>query len=110
MQKANRKNKEDLKFGLSHKDWALVLNLVINPLKKQKAKVWIFGSRARGNFKPFSDLDIVFENQEKFPQGFLSKIIEAVEESNLVIKVDLVSFDDLAESYKESVLKERVEV
>lgn len=45
-----------MKFGLSQSEYKLIQLLVIEPLARYQAQVWIFGSRARGDFKPFSDL------------------------------------------------------
>ena len=97
-------------FGLSEKHFQIVQDLAINPLKLQGAHIWIFGSRARGDHRPFSDLDILFKANRPLPSGLLGKINESLEESHLPIKVDIVEESDLAESYKENVFRDRVEL
>lgn len=53
-------------------------------------KVWVFGSRAGGNPKPWSDLDLVLEGSDVLPLSLLAELAEAFDESALPWKVDLV--------------------
>ena len=101
-----------MKFGLSDPELRFVISKLIDPLKKAGAKVWVFGSRARGDHRPFSDLDILFElpTQAYLPTGFLSELKEIMEESRFPYKVDLVNVDELAESYVAGVVNDRVEI
>ncbi len=94
-------------FGLTPSDWEIVRTTCIDPLKKLGVKVWVYGSRARGDHKKFSDLDILYHGN---PGAVIHSIKEALEESRLTIKVDLVSADDLAESYRSNIFKDRREV
>jgi len=79
-----------MKFGLKAEHWKIIELVLLASLKQQGAKIWIFGSRARGNFKEFSDLDVLFQTQAPLPPCLISNIQEALEESRLPIKVDLV--------------------
>ncbi len=101
-----------MNLGLSQTDRELLFQLLIDPLKKQGAKVWIFGSRARGDYKKFSDIDILYDLQKnkKLPQGWMSPIIEAIENSNLPYKVDIVNRQEVAESYRDQVEAEKLEL
>jgi predicted nucleotidyltransferase len=100
-----------MNFGLASEEFALLTALVLEPLKKQNAKVWIFGSRARGDQKKFSDIDILFELPAGKTLGTtLGCIKEQIEESRLPFKVDLVEWSSLAESYKHQVVIERKEI
>lgn len=96
-------------FGLSPADHAFIHSVLVHPLQMAGATVWIFGSRARGDHKKFSDLDVLYEMKSGYvlPAGFLSKIKEQLEESNLAVKVDVVDIADLAESYRANVLRDR---
>jgi predicted nucleotidyltransferase len=96
-----------VKFGLSEKEWAMVMDLVVKPLQNQGCKVFIFGSRARGDHKKFSDLDLLYESAKPLSLGKIGVIQSNIEESNLPIKVDLVNLEELANSYKENVLRDR---
>lgn len=98
-------------FGLSENDHKLLLSLVINPLKERGARVFIFGSRARGNHHPFSDIDILYiEGSNAISDIDIAKIKEDIEDSNITIKVDLVNSKSLASSYRPSVEKDQIEI
>lgn len=99
-----------MKFGLTGPQYELLEELLVKPLNKMGAKVWIFGSRARGDQKKFSDIDILFESSHEISLGQLSQLREALEESDLPYKVDIVNVHDLADSYRNNVLKDRVEL
>lgn len=97
-----------MKFGLSEENFSILNSEVIEPLKALGGKVWIFGSRARGDQREFSDIDVLFEGQIR--DGDLGLIKERIEESRIPYKVDIVEVGNLAESYREQVLRERLAV
>jgi len=100
-----------MKFGLTDKERSFLEISLFTPLKSIGAKVWIFGSRARGDHKKFSDIDILFQiDKKKLPNGFLSRLKENLENSNFSYKVDLVDFDEIAKNYRENILKDMQEV
>ena len=95
-------------FGLSPENWSIVQDLLIRPLRDMRATIFVFGSRARGDYKPFSDLDILVEGD--IVPSLLSSISERLEESNLPIRVDLVLAQELADSYRSNVERDKVKV
>lgn len=54
------------------------------------AKVSVFGSRAGGKPKPWSDLDLIVEADEPLDLATLAALAEAFDESPLPWKVDIV--------------------
>jgi predicted nucleotidyltransferase len=50
-------------FGLSDHEYELLAQLAISPLQKCGAKVWIFGSRARGDQRLYSDIDLLYKSE-----------------------------------------------
>jgi predicted nucleotidyltransferase len=67
--------------------------------------VWAFGSRVKGTSGPASDLDLVaFTRPGQRPQ--LSLLKEALEESSLPFRVDLLEWDGLPESFKANIQAE----
>ena len=96
--------------GLTKSEFDIIIKEVIEPLKGINARVWIFGSRARDDYKKFSDIDLLYEEDEAnpAPSGFICDIELRLEESNLPYKVELVNVTKLAESYRDSVMKDRV--
>lgn len=97
-------------FGLSDLDWKFIQDNLITPLQNHGAQVWIFGSRATGSHREFSDLDVLYEKSNELPVGFLSELKEKMEESNLSIKVDIVEVSDLAESYLSNANSQKIAV
>jgi len=98
-------------FGLTSSDYQILQTLLLEPLKKHHALVWVFGSRARGDHKEFSDIDILFDDSRNpISPSLLFKIKDSLEESNITIKVDLVNLKDLAKSYKDSVFRDRKKI
>jgi predicted nucleotidyltransferase len=97
-------------FGLSPADYQLLQELAILPLKQQGARVWVFGSRARGDHRAFSDIDLLYSLKNELPEGTLAKIILDLEESHLPIKVDLVRDTEMAQSYRENVNRDKLEI
>ena len=101
-----------MRFGLSEADFQTLQNLVLTPIRKKQIKIFIFGSRATGRHHQFSDIDLLLVpmSAQNLTGAELSKIKEDIEESRFPIKVDLVLMQDLAESYKASVLAQMLEL
>ena len=101
-----------MKYGLTDSEFQFLNEKVIKPLKQVQAKVYLFGSRANGKFKKFSDIDILYvpQSSQPIPLGVISQIILTLEESDFAYKIDLVSSAELAHSYRASVDKEKIEL
>ena len=64
--------------------------------------VWAFGSRVTGSAKPWSDLDlVVFTGTEQKHQ--LSLLKEALEESNLSFRTQILEWDCLPENFRTNI-------
>ncbi len=73
--------------------------------KNKSVRVYIFGSRARGDHTPRSDLDLGFLSQEDISYE-LALLRELLEESNLTFSVDVVDLSRTSDEFKEAVLRE----
>jgi uncharacterized protein len=80
-----------LKFGLNQAQVEILENIFKQYYSVEK--VLIFGSRAMGSFKPFSDIDLCLYG--KINDTTLAKINNDIIESNLIYTVDLVVFEDI---------------
>lgn len=96
-------------FGISKDHWQWLETEILNPLKSRGARVYLFGSRARGTHHKFSDLDILVEAQDDL-SDLIGLLTEQLEESNFPYKVDIVDNRELAASYKKSVDRDKVQV
>ncbi len=69
----------------------------------------MFGSRARGDYQEFSDLDFMVESKEDISAS-VGKILEILENGNFPYKVDIVQSKNLAESYRKSFERDKVKL
>lgn len=74
-----------------------------------EAKIFLFGSRARGDYNPVSDIDIAIDAGHALPMYLLSDIREEVEESLIPFSVDIVDMYQISKELREQVMKDRVE-
>ena len=73
---------------ISDSEWQQVSAILQHYLPQYE--VWAFGSRVKGNAKPYSDLDLAIISDTPLPLPLLAEIAEAFSESDLPWKVDLV--------------------
>lgn len=82
---------------------------VVEAVAPWDARVWLFGSRARGDAQPGSDVDIAIESRSKpVPAPVLSALSERIEDSVLPWNVDLVDLADVDDGFRRRVLAEGV--
>jgi type I restriction enzyme, S subunit len=84
-----------MKFGLEENIVAK-LNEVFEANSKVD-KAWIFGSRAKGNFRPDSDIDVAIKGAGITLDDIL-KMQMAFEENRINLKIDLVNYDTISET------------
>jgi predicted nucleotidyltransferase len=89
-------------YGLSDRDIQTIINIFIR--YSEIETVHIFGSRAKDNFKPASDIDLAIMNNG-VSLKIISKIKSDFEESSLPYKVDLALYPSL----KNPELKEHID-
>lgn len=74
-----------------------------------KVPVWAFGSRVTASARTYSDLDLVlFAKPAQKPQVFALQ--EALEESNLPFKVDLLIWDEIPDNFKTNIQNQYLEL
>jgi uncharacterized protein len=90
------------KSGLSERD----TNALVAVFKQHSAieEIWIFGSRAKGNYKKGSDIDLAIMNKG-VSEREVNRIKTEIEESSLPYIIDLIDFTTL--QHRE--LKEHIE-
>jgi predicted nucleotidyltransferase len=68
-------------------------------------KVYLFGSRAKGKHKPFSDIDLAVKSKSKDLSNRIALFQEDWEKSNLPYKADITSWKDLFKPYLPEIRK-----
>ena len=83
------------------------LTLVEGVLRKhlpQEAKVWVFGSRARGVVKQYSDLDLAIDlNGQLLSLALLASLSFDFEESDLPYKVDIIDWNSIDKTFQNAI-------
>jgi len=85
----------------------LVLNIVRANLP-QSTKAWVFGSRATGRARRYSDLDLALDAGRRMTLDEIARLTEAFSDSELPYRVDLVDWRDIDDRWRHIVLSERV--
>ena len=83
----------------------LIITEIFN---KYPYKFYVFGSRAKGTAKKFSDLDICFF--ENIPLNVQSHLEEDFEESNLPYTVDLINWSNCDYSFQQAIEKDLIPI
>jgi predicted nucleotidyltransferase len=88
--------------GIKGRDWCRT-DEIIDELKNNKKveAIYLFGSYARGNIKPFSDIDLCVVTERNISKGVKEEIL-----SNSSKKIDLALFWDLPLSIRFRVINE----
>lgn len=72
------------------------------------ASVWIFGSRATGKSKKYSDLDLCIKANRALGLDVMSAMAEDFSESDLPWKVDIVDWFSVSDSFKAIIERDKV--
>ncbi|CAA7599613.1 Nucleotidyltransferase domain protein [Acididesulfobacillus acetoxydans] len=90
-------------------DWEIplkrVLSRELDRLGLSGYQLLLFGSRARGNASPVSDIDIGIKGVEAIPFPLLSELRDAVDNLNLPFKVDLVDMTHVSREFYEHAME-----
>jgi predicted nucleotidyltransferase len=85
-----------------------VRRIVVEGLRAQQAAVYLFGSYARRDASPHSDIDVAVESSAPLSAGTLARIRERLEESWVPYRVELVDLTRVGDAFRKRVLVEGV--
>lgn len=86
----------------------MLKKLLNDQIKSYPIRIYLFGSRAKGNAHSKSDVDIAILPLAPLPSGFMSRLKEVVEESTIPYSIDLVNISDIDPVFREKILAEGI--
>lgn len=93
---------------LNPSDRRLVEQIVFPVLARRKAGLKLFGSRARGDARRASDIDLALVAAQPIDPAELAGLREALEESAVPFRVDLVDYASAPDSLREAIDREGI--
>ena len=100
------KNRIDMRL----KDLEITRQILMKHISPD-ANVWVFGSRSKGNARPFSDLDLMIDfNGQPLPLAIMTKLLDDFEESDLPYKVDIVDWNTVNDDFHTLTRKDRIKL
>lgn len=95
-------------YGLSPLQLELLKDCITKHLAPdQKLTVWIFGSRAIGKARRYSDIDLLLEAMPPLENRQKYRMQDTLEDSDLPYKVDLVRMGEIYAPYRDTILREK---
>jgi predicted nucleotidyltransferase len=74
----------------------------------QGAKTWVFGSRATGRARRYTDLDLAIDAGRPMTLDEIARLSEAFSDSDLPYRVDFLDWHDIDYRWRETIVAERV--
>lgn len=97
-------------FGLKTEEISLIRRLLQDHFGDLlDIKVYLFGSRAKGSHKAYSDVDLAIKSKDKKLADRMTLFKEDWEKSNLPYKLDVTSWKDLYKPYLPEISKTKKE-
>ncbi len=85
-----------------------VFEIIAAYIKDHPARIYLFGSRAAGTARNFSDCDIGIEPVRNLPVGLLSRLREELEESHIPYVVEVIDLSQVNEEFARKVRDEGI--
>jgi len=85
----------------------LVLNILHTHLPT-RTKVWVFGSRATGSARRYSDLDLAIDAGRRLALDEIAALTEAFSDSDLPYRVDVIDWWEIDDRWRQIIAAERV--
>lgn len=73
-----------------------------------EAKIYLFGSRARGTNSQFADIDLALDAGKPLPSVDVDEAKSMLQESNIIYPIEIVDFYQISSAMQAEILKDRV--
>lgn len=73
-----------------------------------QAKIYLYGSRARGTNSEWSDIDIALDAGEPIYRLNMAEVRDILEASNIPYKVDVIDLNSVSESLRHAIERDKV--
>jgi len=98
---------EPLRIDLPAEQRRLVRQILRSNLPSA-VKVWVFGSRAAGRARRYSDLDLAIDAGRPLTLDETACLADAFSESDLAYRVDVVDWRAIDDRFRQIIARERV--
>jgi predicted nucleotidyltransferase len=95
-----------MKYNIYEKSLNQVKKTVLDIFRGEDMQIILFGSRARGDFNKFSDIDIGILPKNECNKKKLTILKEKLEDMNIPYKVEVVDISKVSQIFREKALKE----
>ena len=85
-----------------------ILRAVLRAHLPSDISIWVFGSRATGVARQYSDIDLALEGKEPVALDWLAQLRDALSESDLTIKADLLDLRVVDPAFRRRIAHEMV--
>lgn len=104
---SNHKSIDPEKLGLSTEVFHKIIDILMIKLsQKTYYKIFVFGSRSKGTYRKYSDIDLWVESTPTLTKNEISDLDEQFIDSDVPVKVDLVTPETCLPEYKKQILSE----
>ena len=74
-----------------------------------KASIWIYGSRARGDYTDRSDIDLALDAKQPIDFFIIAELKDVLEAANISYRFDVIDLNSISDQkFKDAVKKEMV--
>ena len=95
-------------INLTENDFMIVRSILDKYVPSRP--VFVFGSRANGQAKRLSDLDLAIGGDKPLSLRLQGDLAEAFDESDLPIEVDVVDIHEVSETFRKRIMSEWIEL
>lgn len=87
-----------------------IKNIINSIILDDNLEIYVFGSRATGKARQYSDVDIALKLNEKIDTNKISKINIELENTTIPYEVDVIDLNSISDSFKKCIEKDLIKV